>query len=359
MATQDPGFQAEGLVAAQLDLRPRYEREEWVAAWERLLDGTRALPGVTAAAVTSQVPFTGDRMISPFRPEDGAQVDPAGEVIVFVAVGGDFLRTLGTRLVEGRAFRGEDEGGEPVVMVNEAFVRRYWPDRTGVGETVRSGGEGVDDEPVYRVVGVLADMTARPGQAAVPRIFVPHTLAASRTMELVVRTSGDAGSVAEGLRDVVRTFDPTLPVTQIRTVASLGREALAPARFYAGFFGGFAVVALLLAAVGVYGTTAFVTRTRTREIGIRMALGARREQVVRGIVRRSGSAVGLGVAVGLLAAFLGAGVMERMLAEVAPREPTAYVLVAVVVGASALLSAWLPARRAGRIDPSRTLREEG
>ena len=360
MATQDPGFQPEGLVAAQLDLRPRYERGEWVSVWERLMEGTRALPGVSAAAVTTQVPFTGDRMISSFRPVDGVEVDPAGEFIVFVAVGGDFLRTLGTRLVEGRAFGTEDEGGEPVVMVNEAFVRRYWPDGSGVGQSVRSGGEGVDDEPVYRVVGVLADMTARPGQAPVPRIFVPHTLEASRAMELVVRTSGDAGAVAGGLRDVVRTFDPTLPVTQVRTVVSLGREALAPARFYAGFFGGFAVVALLLAAVGVYGTTAFVTRTRTREIGIRMALGARREQVVRGIVGRSGSAVGLGVALGLLAAFLGAGIMERMLAEVAPREPAAYLLVAAVVGASALMSAWLPARRAGRIDaPVATLREEG
>lgn len=358
MATRDPGFRPEGLVALQLDLRPRYERDEWVQVWEQLLEGARAVPGVGTAAVTTQVPFTGDRMISTFRPQEAEEVAPEGEFIVYVAVGGDYLETLGPRLLEGRAFDVEDDTGEPVVMVNEAFVARYWPGASGVGRTVRSGGEGIDDEPAYRVVGVVSNMTSRPGRPPVPRIFVPHAREQSWAMEIVVRTTGDAGQVAAGLRDVVRAFDPALPVTHLRTVASLGTEALAPARFYAGFFGGFAVVALLLAAVGVYGTTAFVTRTRTREIGIRMALGARREQVVRAIVGRSGSAVGLGVALGLCGAFLGAGVMERMLAEVAPREPAAYVLVAAVVGASALLSAWLPARRAGRIDPGRTLREE-
>lgn len=140
---------------------------------------------------------------------------------------------------------------------------------------------------------------------------------------------------------------------------SLGWEALARPRFYTALFGGFAAIALLLAVVGVYATTSYATRSKTREIGIRMALGALARRIVIGVVARTGSVVGLGIALGLAAASLSSRLMEDVLSDVSPSEPAAYAVVALLVLAAGVIAAWVPAGRAGRIDPSRTLREDG
>jgi putative ABC transport system permease protein len=177
-------------------------------------------------------------------------------------------------------------------------------------------------------------------------------------MELIVRAEGDVAALAPALRALVRRVDPTLPVTRIGTVRALANQGRARPRFYTALFGGFATVALLLAVVGVYGTTAYATRTRMREIGIRMALGARRRQVVAATVFRTGAAVALGVSLGLAGAWAGSRAMGDVLTYVAPRDGAAFALVAIVVLSAGLMAAWLPAGRAGRVDPATTLRED-
>jgi predicted permease len=356
LAREDPGFRPDGLVTMRLDLAPRFEQDEWVRIWERLLEGARTLPGVTAAAVATQAPYAGTRVVSTYRPE-GIEHDE-GEFVTTVMVGGDYASTLGGALVEGREFLPADDGSTAVALVNEAFVRRYWPGQSGPGRHVRSGGAGIDDEPSYEIVGVLADVRTHAGREVPPHIFLPLRESPWRDMELMVRAGGDIAALAPALRALVRRVDPTLPVTRIGTVRALADQGRARPRFYTALFGGFAAVALLLAVVGVYGTTAYATRTRVREIGIRMALGARRRQVVAATVFRTGAAVALGVSLGLAGAWAGSRAMGDVLTYVAPRDGAAFALVAIVVLSAGLMAAWLPAGRAGRVDPATTLREE-
>lgn len=352
VSQEDPGFRPEGLVAMTLNLDPRYERDEWVGVWQRILEHAEALPGVSSVAVATQAPWDGSRIASTYRPE--GREDEEAIFAATVGVGGAYIEALGTRLVAGRAVAGEDGGGEPVAMVNESFVERFWPGEEGVGRVVHSGEE---DEPVYRVVGVLADVRTRPGRPVSPHVFLPLHDAAWREMDVLVRTPS-GGDVSGELREIVRRVDPMLPVTSIRTMESLSSESLSAPRFYATLFGGSALVALLLALVGVYGTTAYATRARWREVGIRMALGARRGQVVRTLVLRSGVAVATGVVVGLTLASLGSDVLAGALRYVAPRDGVTYVLVGSVVVAAGIVAAWIPAAAAGRADPMSTLREE-
>ena len=358
MAREDPGFHSPGVASMLLDLAPRYGRDEWTAVWERLLEASRALPGVSAAAVVTQVPYTGDRMASMYRPEGNGPESIEGTFIVTVVAGGDYLSAMGTSLVEGRWFDATDDGSSATAVVNEAFVRRFWPGETGPGRHVLSGAAGIDDEPVYEVVGVLSDMITRPGQDVGPRIYLPLRGEPSRRMEVVVRTGGDAAGLAPALRELVRRLDPSLPVTAVRTVEWLGREALSRPRFYATLFGSFALIALVLAVVGVYGTTAYATRSRTREIGIRLALGARRVRVVRGVVASTGTVVAAGVALGLALAAIAARGMADVLHRVTPGDVPSYAAVAVLVLLAGVAAAFVPAARAGAIDPATTLREE-
>ena len=359
LSTRDPGFRPEGMASLRLDLRPRYERSEWASVWTRLLEGAQGLPGATSAAIASQAPYTGDRTAGMFRPEGTEAAEPGGVFVIVIPVGGDYVGTLGTSLVEGRPFDASDDGAAPVAIVSEAFVRAFWPGQSGVGKLVRSGAAGVEDEPTYQVVGVMADMVTRPGREPAPRIYLPYRQQPAWEMEIMVRTDREAAALAPELRALVRRIDPTLPVTSVRTVESLGSEALARPRFYTTLFGGFALIALLLAAVGVYATTSYATRARTREIGIRMALGARAGAIVLAVVARTVVTVGVGVALGLGGAGLASRLMGDVLSDVPPDDPLSYGAVAALVLIAGSAAAWAPAGRAGRIDPSRTLREEG
>jgi putative ABC transport system permease protein len=365
IAREDPGMQPEGLLAARVDLAPRFEQAEWADVWQRMLDGARALPGVTSASVATQAPYAGTRMATMVRPEGHDESE--GEFVVQTAVAGDYASTLGARVLEGRGLTARDDGAEPVVVVNGAFVRRYWPDHSpaaaggpsAVGKLIRSGGEGAEDEPTWTVVGVLDDIRTGAGQDPWPQVYLPLQAAPWRDMELMLRTDGDPALLADGVRALVRRVDATLPVTRIATVESLAAEGRARPRFYTGLFGGFALVALLLAVVGVYGTTAYATRARTREIGIRLALGALRRRLVAGVVLRTAAIVALGIGLGLAGAALATRAMTDVLTYVTPDDTLAYLAVAAVVLTAGVVAAWIPAERAGRVDPVDALREEG
>lgn len=356
LGNEEPGFRPEGVAAMRLDLRSRYQRDEWEGIWQQVLEGARGLPGVRSAALATQAPYGGATIAATYRPE-GLEEDQE-EFIIQVLVGGDYLGALGAQLVSGRTFNADDDGTSQAALVNESFVRRYWPGEDGVGKLVYPGPNAVDAEPPLEVVGVVADVRTHVGRDVPPHLFVPMAGSPWSRMELLARTDGEAAALVEPLRALVRRIDPGLAVWRISTVEGIAEEGLARPRFYVGLFGGFAAVALLLALVGVYGTTSYATRTRVREIGIRMALGAQRGRVVGRVVGRTSAVVVLGVIVGLAGAAVSSRAMTDVLTHVTPRDVASYILVALVVTGAGVVAAWVPAGRAARVDPARTLREE-
>ncbi len=357
VASEDPGFRAEGMAVLTLDLAPRFGPEEWAPTWERLLEQVEAVPGAGAVAVATQAPYDGSRTVSSYRPEGWEGGEGEDRIMaVTVAVAGEYLDALDGRIVEGRALGAADGSGPPVAVVNDAFAREYWPGESAVGKTL---AEGEEDEAAYRVVGVMEDVNVRPGREASPHVFLPLAVSPWRQMEILVRAEGgDAAALASGLRDAVRQVDPGLPVSRIQTLEAMASEGLSASRFYAVLFGAFAAAALLLAVVGVYGTTSFATRRRLREAGIRLALGARSGQVVRRLVSGAAASVGLGVLLGLGAAAAGAGFLAERLHHLDPRDAPTYLAVGATVVLAGLVAAWIPAAAAGRTDPAATLREE-
>jgi predicted permease len=345
----DPGYRPEGLLSASITLPyDRYEDEAADAFWRELVDGIRALPIVTSVSLASQLPMGRDRMRASIRPEGHAE----SEMISMVEMESSLGETLGLRVVEGRGFRDEDRDGAPVALVNEAFVETYWPGEAWVaGRTVQIFRRD------HRVVGVVADTRVEPGVGPRPRVMRPLGSGIGMDgVEVLVRTTGDPMEAIPEVRALVRRLDPALVDVDLRTIASLNAAALARPRFYAILFSSFAGVALLLAVVGAYGTTAHAARARTREIGIRIALGAPRSRVVVEVLARTLLPVAAGVAVGVAGALAGSKVLTDALLMIEPRDAPTYGAVAALVLMAGGLAALVPAARASRVDPASTLR---
>ena len=270
-----------------------------------------------------------------------------------------YIEIMGLPLRSGRTFDSRDRAdGEVTMMINETAARRFWPDSDPIGARVDTFG---GDTAV--VVGVVGDLRHNGLTAEVkPRYYRSiYQLSGPgniRRLTLTVLADGTAGTVAAPVRDVVRGLDPRLPLANERTLPDVVASALAPARFSMVLLGAFGVIALLLATVGVYGVLAFAVRRRTREIGVRMALGADRGEVVSMVVREGMSMALVGVVGGTVAAFLLTRFMAGVLYGVAPQDPTTFVRAPLLLIAVAALAAWLPAARASRVPPTRALRGE-
>ncbi len=361
IGNQDPGFRPDGLVNLGFRLPRSWDRNEWTLFYENFLERARALPGVRSAAITTHVPFGSYALVQMMTPLEAVEIGEGGEWLPTVLVSEDFLSTMGIRLAAGRDFTEAELGGEgQVAIVNQALVRRYWPGEEGIGKRIKSGAPDLEeDEGTYEVVGVIGDVTATPGRAVPAEMYLPYGTEAWRDMTVVARTGPEAeDGVAAGLRGIARAEVPDLPVT-ITTVRSLYRGSMARPRFYTTLFAAFGTIALILASVGIYGTTAYTARSRTREIGIRLALGADPGEVVSRMVTRSGLPVGAGVILGLAGAFSLSHLLAGFLFHVPARDPATYASIGVLVLAVGLTAALVPAARAGRIDPAHTLREEG
>jgi predicted permease len=348
---EDPGYRPEGLIAVAVSLpfeRYGYRGELHTFFWRELLEGAKAIPGVVSAALANELPTTSFSLGRDMTPEGHQE----SEMISIVRAGGDFGATIGIKLTDGRWFSDAASNSETSAVVNQAFVDAYWPGASSaVGRTIRTSNS------TWRVVGVAADARVGPGVAPRPKVYEP--LAEWPAGELVVRVDGDAAALAPALRTVVSRLDPGLVDVSIRTLASLNAETLARPRFYTTLFSSFGLIAFLLALIGVYGTTAYAVRARTREIGIRMALGAQRGHVVAGVMGRTLLVVGGGIAVGLGAAALGSRALTDVLVMLEPRDVFTYATVATLVLAAGAVAALVPAGRASRVDPALTLRDDG
>jgi ABC-type antimicrobial peptide transport system permease subunit len=257
------------------------------------------------------------------------------------------------RLLETR----DDTTAEPVAVVNEAFVHDNFPDEDPIGRLVRVTVDLGYGSPYFRVVGIVGDVRSRRiGEDPEAQIYVPHGIYGPDNLTVNLRTVPGAAGVIPQVRAVLEDMDPTIPMYRVETIAEAFGRQLAPARFYLVLIGAFAALAALLAAVGLYGVAAYNTSRRTRELGLRLALGAEQTGVLKLVLVQGMLPAMAGLAVGLVAAFFGGRVMSAILFGVEPRDPTIFGATALVLLVVALVATLLPARRASRVDPVVALR---
>jgi predicted permease len=319
------------------------------------------MAGVRGAAVTSQVPLTGRGWGAWFnlidRPLPPDQT-PIGEAVRVVSP--DYFAALDIPIVQGRGFGAGDDRDHPAVLVNAALARRYWPTGDPLGHEIYLGAPDnrvVDHATVVGVVGNTRDAGA--GADPVPTVFIPfRMLPRFASLSFVLRTDGDPMAAAPMARRIVRELDPAAPIDQLRTIQDIAAARLGPTRWLAGLLSVFAALALGVALIGVFGTVTYLVGQRTRELGIRKALGAPSRAIARLVVTHTLGITLAGVAVGLGAATLGSRFLQTLLYQISPTDARIFLTVgAVLLAAAALASAW-PAWRAARIDPAITLKSE-
>jgi putative ABC transport system permease protein len=355
----DPGFRAEGVLTFPLTLPGASypgeagARDGFDAIFERL----SAIPGVTALGGASSLPMDGRSWILSFAIE-GRPPSPPGVVdeIDAKVITAGYLEAMGVRAVAGRLFSDQDRAdAPPVALVNQEAVRRFIPDGDPIGRRITVGG----DDDFMTIVGVVPDLRQQgPETRAYPEVYAPQAQVPQRQLALVARTSGDPLALTAAVRTAVHSVDAGLPVERFRTLEQLVSATVAPQRFFGSLLTLFAALALALAAVGIFGVTSYTVAQRTREIGIRMALGADAGVVVRMIVLRGLRLAVVGGALGIVGALLLGRLLQGQLFEVSPTDPATLVAVVAILGAVVLIASWIPGRAATRVSPAIALREE-
>jgi putative ABC transport system permease protein len=358
----DPGFRVHDVASARVILpTARYpEASDIVRLVTGLEERVRGLPGVRSVGAIDVLPLSGlvhdvSFGIESSMPQPGNE--PAADER---RVTPGFFDAMGVPLLRGRGFTDADRAdAPPVTIVSESFARRYFPDGDPLGQRLRIGGVRDDASPWWTIVGVAGSVRSRAlDRQPEPEIYLPFAQRASRGMSLVVRTAGEPAAVMPLLRDVVGSLDPDLPVSQVATARELARASLASQRFLGSLLGAFAGLALLLAGVGLNGVIAFTVRQRVREIGIRLALGARPGDVLGAVLGRGLRLTAVGLAIGAGGALAAGRTLRGLLYDVSPTDPGTFAAVGVVLTATALFACYWPARRAARLDPVEALRHE-
>jgi putative ABC transport system permease protein len=357
-----PGFDPRNVLTFQVDLKgERYDTAAEAAAFYRdALGRIESLPGVEAAAVTNKLPLDWQFNMPVFFPE---QPDRAQSVQVRL-VSADYLRAMRIDVRRGRAFAdGDDGSGMPVAVVNEAFARRFYEGRDALARQLTVGRV---DEPVRQVVGVVGDSKQQGlDRPAPPMVFVPvrqasdKLSAAVRTFtatNFVVRTTVEPASLIPAVKQQVAALDPTLPLSHVSTMEEVTARSVASQRFNMLLLGSFATLGVLLAAVGIYGVMSYSVAQSTREIGIRMALGAQPGRVLRLVAWRGMTLTFIGMAGGVAASLALTRLMSGLLYGVAATDPVTFAVTALLFAAVALVACYIPARRATRVDPLVALR---
>jgi predicted permease len=343
----DPGFDPSGVLT--FDITSPFKYEERQRLLTDVFRETTALPGVTAACAISGVPF--DETFNMTYVPDG-ETKPVGAFPRTMSPG--CFDVLRLRLVAGRRF--DDHETARVGIVTQSFAKSAWPGRNPIGQRVHLG---IPTGALIDIVGVVADSLQRSLDARpYPQFYeVASEQAAFPLASVMLRTSVPPASLFNAVRGAVRHVDPAQPVARLRVLEDMVGASTAERRFDLGLFGGFAAVALVLSAIGIYGLFAHLVAQRRSEIGIRMALGAAPGAVVRLMLRRAWLAVAIGLTVGLAGAYATSGLLRSYVFGLSPTNPAIYAGVAVSLGAIGILAAWFPSRRAAAIDPVSSLRE--
>jgi len=348
-----PGFNSHNVLTAEIALPVlKYPGDKPVINFysdaERRI---KNIPGVQHAAFTVVLPLSGSNTDSSFVIE-GHDPKVTGtypdEEIRDITP--DYFRVLQTPLLQGRFFTETDTAKSPeVVIVNQPFAKKYFPNGDALGKRISRD----DQNPKWAtIVGIVGDIRHRGlDTEAKPEYYLPHTQGAEREMILAVRSAQDARTLTTAIRDELRNIDPDIPFANVRTLDDVVADSVAPRRLSVVLLSAFSGIALLLASVGMYGVISFLVVQRTHEMGVRMALGAQRADVLKMVMGHAGKLVGLGAAIGLPAAFFSTSALGTLLYQVNPFDAVTYVLVTVALGAVALLASYIPALRATRADP--------
>src|SRR5262245_38616424 len=369
----DPGFNAKNLLTVNIDLpASRYQDNPRVTAfYDQLLERVRALPGVVSAAATSGLPLTGGYGDTFFqiegRPDNNGVVDEsispdrnAYGHFYFWNVTPDYFKTMGIALRQGRALQpSDDANAPPVVVINETMARSFWPNESPLGKRIQLLIGASQKGPLTEIVGVVRDVSLHQlNEETQPEAYYSQAQSPARTMSLVVRTAAEPMALAGAVRREAQALDNAAPVFGVSTVEQTLGQTVAQQRFNLILLGLFAVVALLLAAVGIYGVLANAVRQRTHEMGVRLALGARPGAVFRLVIRQGMGLAGVGIGIGLSGAFALTRYLESLLYEVKPTDPLTFGGVAMLLLGVSLSACWIPARRATKVDPMVALRTE-
>jgi putative ABC transport system permease protein len=367
----DPGFRPENVVTFSIELpNVSYAKpEQKLTFFRSLVEQLRNIPGVQSVGAASAPPL-GGHWGNFFQAEGTPPLGPRDEnpVVLQVVAAPGYFDAIGMTLLAGRAFDENDnilrvgpDGFTPipgplVVIVSETFARRYWPVHNAVGKRIRHTGK---DAPWITVIGVIKDEKHYGlDQEMRPAVYFPYGEAPFPAMSIVLRGSNDPQLLAGPARDVLRRLDPSIPIYDMRSMTQRLNESMWARRAYSWLLSAFAMVALTLAAAGIYGVISYAVSRRTHEIGIRMALGARPDQVLRSVLGSGMTLVAAGVATGLAATLLAARLLETLLFGVSPRDPIIYAAMILGVACVSLIANFVPARRAAAVDPMRALRTE-
>jgi predicted permease len=357
----EPGFDARGVLSMRLSVTGTpYAGERSTEFYRQLLERARAMPGVESAGVASIIPLGGGIgwggvTIEGYVPTTGQEAIQSD----FRIAGVGYFETMRVPLVSGRYFDERDaaEGAPKVAIVDENMARTYWPGQEAVGRRLKFGDD--DDTPWQTVVGVVGSVKqyALDTDSRVT-VYTPHGQNPSGTMYVAARTSGDPGALAQALTTEARAIEPNVPVYDVKPMTERLSDSLARRRFAMTALGLFALVAMLLAAVGIYGVMSYSVAQRTREIGVRVALGASRWDVLGLVLRRGMLLAALGIGAGLAGALPLARVLGSLLFGVSASDPVTYAAISLLLALAALLACYIPARRATKVDPMVALRYE-
>jgi putative ABC transport system permease protein len=354
----DPGFETKNILLVSVDVRRGYDPAKGRAYLRSVLDRIRALPGVTAASMGGPLPLdaygTADVVIA-----DGyVPRDPNERIEVkYSIVGDDYFRAMSTAVVAGRTFAETDTATTtPVVVINETMARRFWPDETAIGKRIRLGSP---TSPAIEVVGVARDGKYNLlGEPPTEYFFLPHAQRYNGQMTLITRTSGSPAALAAAVQREIAGLDPDVPIYGVKTMPMFLDRLLSLPKSVAVLGALFAFVALLMASVGLYGVMSYSIARRTKEIGLRIAVGATRGDVMRMVLAQGMTLAVVGVAIGTLGALALLRMASSLLYGVGADDPPMFLAGATVLTAVALTASYVPARRAMRLDPSVALRDQ-
>jgi putative ABC transport system permease protein len=359
---ESPGFDPNNVLTADVSVSTtKYpEREQRAAFYTEALERIAAVSGVSSAAIIYPLPLGGSfesytfdiEGLPPFPPGQQPSADRR-------IISPDYFRTMGTSLLKGRVFGAQDQARAPaVVIINETFAREFFPDAEAIGRRILPGESG---QPVAReIVGVVADIRhAGLDVEPTPEYYVPYQQASVDDLTVVVRTTGTQPSaIAMPVRESIRAIDKEQPVYNIRPMTQLIDDSVAQRRFNMALLGGFALLALVLASIGIYGVMSYSVAQRTREIGVRIALGAQPRDVLRTVLSQALILTVMGLVLGVFGAIALSKFLVTLLFGIKPTDPLTFALVSIVLGTIAIVACFIPARRATKIDPLVALKAE-
>ena len=358
----NPGLNPGNVLTFRVTLpNQRYkEPQKRIDFFQQATEKLNQLPGVRSASATSYVPLTGIGAGTGVKILDQPPAKPGEEFVATIrTVLPGYFHTMGIPLKRGRDFNAADdvESSPHRFIVSEAFVRKYLPGEEPLGKQISAWMN--NENPFGEIVGVVGDVSDKTlDSEPAPTVYYIHSHLTYGEMVFVLRTENNALSLAEPARKVIQGMDPELPVSQVRTMETVVRQTFASQQFSAVLLGGFSLASLLLAAIGVYGVLAYSVTQRTREIGVRIALGAEPLTITRMVVASGARMVMIGAAAGLAAALALSGLMKSLLFGIGPRDPLTFVAAPAVFVVAALVAAYVPARRAARVSPMEALRAE-